>query len=41
MGVALDWYRREFCLKEGHTHGDAGEMSCILLKMAELAAKRK
>lgn len=38
MGVALDWYRREFCLKERHTHGEAGELNCILSKLAELRA---
>ena len=34
MGEALEWYRREICAKEGHVHGDAGEMDCILSRLA-------
>lgn len=39
MGLALDWYRSEFCRKESHTHGEAGELNCILLKLAELRTR--
>lgn len=36
MGPALDWYRREVCLREGHTHGDVGELDCLLMRLAQL-----
>jgi len=39
MGLALDWYRREICQKEAHTHGEAGELDCMLRKMAEVRAR--
>ena len=35
MGDALNWYRREVCQREGHTHGEAGELDCILLRIAQ------
>lgn len=34
MGEALDWYRREICEKEGHKHGEAGELDCITGRLA-------
>lgn len=39
MGEALDWYRREICAKEGHTHGEAEEMDCILARLANPPAR--
>lgn len=39
MGLALDWYRHDFCQKEGHTHGEAGELDCMLLRLAQLRAQ--
>ena len=38
MGLALDWYRKEVCEREGHTHGDAGELDCILMRLAQARA---
>lgn len=34
MGEALDWYRREVCAKEGHVHGEEGEMDCLVTRLA-------
>lgn len=34
MGLALEWYRREICQKEGHGHGEAGELDCIITRLA-------
>jgi hypothetical protein len=41
MGVALDWYRREICQRESHTHGDAGELDCILHRLADLRLQQR
>lgn len=38
MGEALDWYRREICAKEGHAHGELGEMDCIIARLAQSSA---
>lgn len=38
MGIALEWYRREICQREGHTHDEAGELECILLRLAQVRA---
>jgi hypothetical protein len=38
MGYYLDWYRRLVCEAEGHTHGEEGELDCILLKFAQVRA---
>ena len=40
MGLALDWYRREICQKEGHTHGDAGELDCLLMRYAQMRTQQ-
>lgn len=40
MGLALEWYRREICQREGHTHGEAGELDCILQRLAEIRARQ-
>ncbi|MFA5861590.1 MAG: hypothetical protein WDA16_07835 [Candidatus Thermoplasmatota archaeon] len=36
---ATDWYRREICQLEGHTHGPEGELKCILLRLAKTTAE--
>lgn len=36
MGLALDWYRREICEREAHTHGEPGELHCLLLRLAQV-----
>ncbi len=41
MGESLEWYRREICKREGHTHGDAGELDCILIRLAEIRARQR
>jgi hypothetical protein len=33
---ARDWYRREICEKEGHTHGPEGELDCAMYRTALL-----
>lgn len=38
MGAARDWYVREICKKEGHSHGEAGELECALNRIAQLRA---
>lgn len=38
MGLALETYRREVCMREGHTHGEAGELDCLLMRLAQLRA---
>lgn len=39
MGYYLDWYRRLVCQAEGHTHGEEGELDCILMKLAQVRAE--
>lgn len=34
LGSALEWFRVEVCAKEGHNHGEAGEMDCLLQRAA-------
>lgn len=38
MGPELEKYRREVCLRKGHTHGEEGELACILEEIARLRA---
>src|SRR5581483_2936785 len=38
MGYYLDWYRRLICQAEGHTHGEAGQLDCILTRLAQVRA---
>lgn len=33
MGPELEKFRKNVCQKEGHTHGDAGELDCLLLTL--------
>ncbi|HET6404372.1 MAG TPA: hypothetical protein VFH78_06975 [Candidatus Thermoplasmatota archaeon] len=33
MGSELDKFRRNVCQREGHTHGEAGELDCLLLTL--------
>lgn len=33
--LASDWYRREICERQRHTHGEKGELECVLLNLAE------
>jgi hypothetical protein len=40
MGEHLDWYRTAICQPEGHRHGEKGELTCLLLKLAELSPRR-
>lgn len=35
LGLYLDAYRRLICQREGHTHGEAGELECILRRLAQ------
>lgn len=39
MGTSLDWFRSEVCAKEAHTHGEAGELDCLLQRAALARAK--
>lgn len=39
MGYYLDWYRRLVCEAEGHTHGEEGELDCILTRLAQVRAE--
>ena len=38
MGIHLEWYRREICTRERHTHGYEGELECLLTRLAQLRA---
>lgn len=40
MGYYLDWYRRLVCEAEGHTHGEEGELDCILMRLAQVRAEK-
>jgi hypothetical protein len=39
MGEYLDKYRREVCEKEGHAHGEGGQVECMLRFIAAAQAR--
>lgn len=40
MGEDLDRYRHDVCAAEKHTHGEEGELQCILANLARRLAGR-
>lgn len=37
---ALAWYRRNVCIPLRHTHGEPGELDCLLDTLTALRARR-
>lgn len=40
MGAALEWFRESVCLAEGHSHAEAGELDCLLQRLATERARQ-